>query len=80
MSFLKKLFRPKHHFPHECFYCRHFQMRQKVPHMRVCRYPGPIKVEGGICQMWELEPNPKKRRRSVVQWISVSHAKNCVPK
>ena len=75
MSFLKKLFRQKkqepeviiqHHFPHECFYCRHFQMRTEVPHIRVCRYPGRLKVVGGICQMWELEPDPKKRRRSVV--------------
>lgn len=55
--------------PHECWSCAWFTMRKQKPRNRGCHYPGPIKVIGGIhgeCQMWELEPDPKKRRRVLV--------------
>jgi len=66
MSFLKKLFKPKaDKVPHVCFTCKYFQMREQKPHNKGCRYPGKIKVVGGfhgVCQMWELQPDPEKRQ------------------
>ena len=51
--------------PHVCFTCKFFKAK-KPGDNRYCKYEGKIKVEGEVCQCWELEPDPKKR---VSSWI-----------
>lgn len=71
MNLLKILLkREPANVPHICYTCKYFgYATNKKTLNKGCRYPGKIKVKGGQfgeCQMWELQPDPKKRKRSFI--------------
>ena len=49
--------------PHECMTCRWFQLSKTPPRNRYCQNPNPVVLKGGVCQLWELEPDPQMRSR-----------------
>lgn len=53
--------------PHECWTCRFFDfpLEDKVPRNKSCQYPGKLEMFQGVCNMWDLQPDPNKRRRRI---------------
>ena len=60
--------------PHTCFTCKHFHfavvdgVEQEGKGNRNCWFDGSIKVEDGVCQMWMLQLDPRKRKPSFVSY------------
>ncbi len=54
--------------PHSCFTCKWFRIKpDHVPHTKQCTCPEKIVVSKGECLMWELELDPNRRRRSLIE-------------
>lgn len=60
--------------PHTCFTCVYFhfpvenRVEQENKGNRNCWFDGAIEVEDGVCQMWELQPDPRKRKPSFTSY------------
>lgn len=54
--------------PHSCFTCKWFRIVEgHIPHTKQCTCPQKIMVSKGECVMWELEPDPNRRRRTLIE-------------
>lgn len=71
----------KTELPHTCFTCSHFHFKvvdgveQECRGNRNCWYEGSIKVLDGVCQMWTLQTDPRKRKPSFTSYYPVSNPK-----
>lgn len=76
-SLVKKLVHEelRKELPHTCFTCSFFRFKngpngeeQEGKGNRGCRYPNNLEVVGGVCQMWDLQTDPRKRKPSFVSY------------
>ena len=75
-SLVKRLIHEQlsHELPHTCFTCNYFTFKvedgveQEGRGNRGCRYTGNLAIKGGVCQLWTLQLDPRKRKSSFVSY------------